>query len=214
VRPRQLNHPALPPRINQVYQCDLSQPHCLRCIQDGHQCEGYQRTRHVVFVRHEPDKFAHGSLKIVRPSTRSGGKSRIAPQSRPTTDLVTPHRLVSAALGDQVLAAWWNAYLPSRQQSPKGSLLIVCQSKLWSSGWAETVSNLSTESPLLRKALRALALSSKGGLENDESIAREGVKFYGEAVTQLNAILQDPEHAASNEAVLPTCLLLSHYEVS
>jgi hypothetical protein len=123
--------------------------------------------------------------------------------------------LTSRALEDQVLAAWWNAYLPRRGADILSFRIPdICRRKLWSAEWAESVSDLSKESPILSKALCALALSSQGSLEQDEAIAHEGVKLYGQAVVQLNRILQSPERAANEDAVLPSCLLLSHYEVS
>lgn len=73
---------------------------------------------------------------------------------------------------------------------------------------------LSAESSTLRLALSAVSLSSVANRVNDRVLIRQGAQLYGRALALLNTILQDPKAAAKDDAIIPTIMFLSMYEVS
>lgn len=128
--------------------------------------------------------------------------------------VVLHQSLASSAFGEQCVSFWWDAYLPKTASSTSRRVFPTSASrKPWCNSWAETITRMSTNSSVLRKALYALSLSCAGCQRGDEHLAQEGLKYYGEALAQLAQILQNPNSAVKDEFLLPTCLQLADYEV-
>lgn len=118
--------------------------------------------------------------------------------------------LARSAFGEQCASLWWDVYVPKSHSV----LPAPTSQKPWSTAWADTITRLSTNSTVLRKALYALSLSCTGCQRQDEKLAREGQIYYSQALVQLGQILHNPELAAEDESLLPACLQLVDYEVS
>lgn len=87
-------------------------------------------------------------------------------------------------------------------------------SSLGGYAWADACLRLSPTSLALRQALCSLTLSSIGCQQGNNELIRRGAECYGAAILRLNGVLESPQAAAKDESVIPTCMLLSIYEVS
>ena len=181
-------------------------------MKEGRACEGYERA--TVFVRHTPDNSAgYTRLRQFRSRPEYRGQS-IRCNSVPEAVLLHPG-LARSAFGEQCTSFWWDAYVPKADAFASQHILPApTPQKLWCTAWADTITRMSTHSTVLRKALYALSLSCAGCQRRDEKLAREGLKYYCEALVQLGQILQNPETAVEDESLLTTCLQLAEYEVS
>ena len=120
----------------------------------------------------------------------------------------------SGAFTEQFSSHWWDGYLPSQNSAlRRAKSSLPSSDRLWSMAWARSINDMSTRSDLVRHTLQAVSLTYSGNCTRNQVLVREGLKHYGIALCQLNAVLVDPGHAADSVAILPTCILLSHLEV-
>lgn len=191
-------------------QCDLRRPFCLRCLTDGHACEGYQRA--ATFVQHQPDVFK-GSIRLKQ--TRSKPQSDSQSDRAVPAGVVLHPSLASSAFGQQCASFWWDAYVPKKDViASQRYFTTPTPQQLWCDSWIDAITRMSTTSTVLRKALYALSLSCASCQRHDEKLVRQGLQYYSEALVELGQALQTPESVVEDGSLLPTCLLLADFEVS
>lgn len=157
-------------------------------------------------MTHQPQEQGGGSTKV--PAVRA--KSRDARRGgTPTRAQLGPLRedLMNVAYQQQTFGQFCDSYLPKGYLIPNGGLQILA-----SCSWMDTILHLATTNTTLRQALSAISLSSLGNRQGDDTKIRQGAECYGAAVIRLNQALQS-EAVLKDEAVVPTCQLLSYYEV-
>jgi hypothetical protein len=188
-------------------QCDLRRPFCIRCLSDGHTCEGYERA--ATFVQHKP-AGSEGNVRLKQSRTKSDYRSQ-ATQLHSGGVVLHPS-LASSAFGEQCASFWWESYIPKEDSRARRSTGISQQS--WTSDWTDAIARMSTTSAVLRKALYALSLSCASCQKHDEKLVRQGLQYYSEALVELARSLSNPDYVIEDGSLLPTCLLLADFEVS
>ena len=174
--------------------------------------KGYERA--TEFVQHKPDNST-GSIRLRQFRSRPEYRDQSLRSNSVPEAVVLHPGLARSVFGEQCASFWWDAYVPKADAFASQHIIPApTPQKLWCTAWADTVTRMSTNCTVLRKALYALSLSCAGCQRRDEKLAREGLKYYFEALVQLGQILQNPELAVEDESLLPTCLQLADYEVS
>jgi hypothetical protein len=79
-------------------------------------------------------------------------------------------------------------------------------------GWINTVQDLHTTEPFLRKAMLALSLTTIGKAQDNSTMLRDGTELYGKALIDLSQALQSNQKAEIN-ALLAAIRLFEVYEV-
>ena len=186
-----------------VEQCDLRKPSCGRCLKENLHCEGYKRP--TIFVSHQPEADDPSRLVIVRPKPAEW-RSPTPWDRLPSVSIL--RSLSGAAFEDRVVQNYFEVLLPKGKYIPRsGVYSLGCYA------WIDACVSLSPSSPVLRQALCAVSLSSIASQSGDQALIRKGAEFYGTALSRLNGALQNPQAAANDESVIPTCALLATYEV-
>lgn len=116
--------------------------------------------------------------------------------------------LAKGALKAQITDKFLEIYLP------KSGLPSTSDgtSKLWQLEFNANVIRMSSESTLLSRTVSAMSLCNLAGRTGDVAMDHKGVEMYGAALLQLNQILQKPEAAATDNAVIPAIALMGMYE--
>ncbi|KAH8670100.1 hypothetical protein BGZ60DRAFT_375305 [Tricladium varicosporioides] len=177
--------------------CDSIRPRCTQCLRAGLPCEGYIRQR----------LFINKTTTTITTTSTQNNTVKPSPLEAVSGSVLLPAALSHSAYEDKYIGLYWDTYLPSRQ------LLSRCKDsdRICLGGWTTTVQDLYVTSPVLRKALLALCLSTISRRDGQQWMAEEGLKFYVSALQGMSGALKVPANA-KNDALLLANKLFSLYE--
>jgi hypothetical protein len=174
-------------------------------LRENLQCEGYDQSK--IWIKYEAQQEDNDSAKLVaiRPHTIL----RIGRETESISSVGSETTLTDSTMETEILNAFWIEYLPkgvlSRSLNGSKSSNIL---------WMEAITNLSERSDFLRQGLAAVSLACVGFKRYDQSLQQQGARMYGLAVAKLGQRLQmTAELPSKDNTLLPTCILLSTYEV-
>ncbi|KAH0432710.1 C6 zinc finger protein [Colletotrichum camelliae] len=169
--------------------CDLQRPVCGQCLKAGIECAGYERKRIFVNVTPNNPKPKHTALVVVVPPTFQ------APL------------LSHSAYEEKVLDLFWETYMPDAPTFTPGTPIV----RYSHSDWAATVQDLYRTDAALRQSLLALSLGTIGRRDKQAWMIEEGLKFYCQALGELNTGLRHPTRWRS-DALMVASRILGLYE--
>lgn len=106
----------------------------------------------------------------------------------------------------KICGIFWDMFLPNSRALP----LDMVRNNM--GGWINTVQDLHTTEPFLRKAMLALSLTTIGKAQDNSTMLRDGTELYGKALIDLSQALQSNQKAEIN-ALLAAIRLFEVYEV-
>ncbi|GKT65480.1 C6 zinc finger domain protein [Colletotrichum tofieldiae] len=160
------------------------------CQKAGIDCAGYERKRIFVNVTHP---VATSNSKAVVPVVR--------------TVVQTPS-LSQSAFEDKVFDLFWEGYMPEAPLCTPGSPIV----RYSNADWATTVRDLYRTDIALRQSLLALSLGTIGRRDKQQWMIDDGLKFYCEALSELNAALRHPKRWKT-DALMLASRILGFYEL-
>ena len=205
---------------SQAYQtkhrrkCDLAEPSCLKCSQNGRICEGY--ARYPVFL----NRNAQGLEKRrpleeakTSPSSQQARLQRLVNQpdsnfqramthSRGASDnriLIQPSTFT--LLDQQVISSFYEKYVPSYANAQNDSY----------SPWLRHVIDLPKPKETIYYSLKALAMTRLGWIHGDISLTSQGYECYGRGLQALQKSILDND-TMYEDAILAAGHILSIYE--
>ena len=206
-------------------QCDLQKPACNRCAQSGRECEGYDRFPVFLNRTIEGPQKRHGleeaktpsHSRAVTPSIGDQGLSStpsmlssvsflrsVSEQQIPIMDnrlLLQPSS--SASVDQQFISAFWERYVPRNPRASDSSGTYI---------WLEQVIRQPDRGEASQLSIQALALTRLGWINNDDSLAQQGIMWYVRALQSVQKALWR-DNAASNDDLFVAGYILAVYEV-
>lgn len=170
--------------------CDRQRPACLRCIQAGLSCGGYNQR--PVFVT----------------STQgSGGSSARYQRARSSAqDITLSPSLTQTAYSARYLDLFWSHYLPCGETLPAQAMA------LGNGGWISIALDLFPTDRTLQLAMQSVVLRGVGIRNADPALLRQGLTAHSRCLQDFNTALSDPSRC-STDGILCTVKLLSLFEV-
>ncbi|KAF9880416.1 C6 zinc finger domain protein [Colletotrichum karsti] len=169
--------------------CDLQRPSCGQCLKAGIKCAGYERKR--IFVIVSPDKSSKSGVYIPA-----------------ATSIIQAPSLSRTAYEEKILDMFWDGYMPEAPLCSTGSPIV----RFSHSDWATTVQGLYRTDPALRQGLLAISLGTVGRRDRKQWMIDDGLKFYCQALGELNSGLRHPTRWRS-DALLVASRILGLYEL-
>ncbi|OHW99125.1 C6 zinc finger domain-containing protein [Colletotrichum incanum] len=170
--------------------CDLQRPSCGQCQKAGIDCAGYERKRIFVNVTHP---VANSNSKVVVPIVRT---------------IVQTPSLSQSAFEDKVFDLFWEGYMPEAPLCIPGSPIV----RYSNADWATTVRDLFRTDIALRQSLLAFSLGTIGRRDKQQWMIDDGLKFYCEALSELNVALRHPKRWKT-DALMLASRILGFYEI-
>ncbi|KAI3529466.1 hypothetical protein CSPX01_15515 [Colletotrichum filicis] len=172
--------------------CDLQRPSCGQCVKAGLECAGYERKR--IFVN------------VTKPPT--GKDFKVTALVPVTPALVQTRSLSQSAFEERILELFWDGYMPDAPIcSPRSPIM-----RYSNADWATTVRDLYRTDAALRLSLLALSLGTIGRRDKQQWMIDDGLKFYCNALTEMNVALRHPKRWKS-DALMVTSRILGFYEL-
>ncbi|KAJ0381864.1 hypothetical protein COL922a_013701 [Colletotrichum nupharicola] len=171
--------------------CDLQRPVCGQCLKAGIECAGYERKRIFVNVMSNNPKPKNTALAFVAPHT------------------IQAPLFSHSAYEEKILDLFWETYMPDAPAFTPGTPIV----RYSHSDWAATVQDLYRTDAALRQSLLAISLGTIGRRDKQVWMIDEGLKFYCQALGELNTALQHPTRWRS-DALMVASRILGLYESS
>ncbi|KAI8279615.1 hypothetical protein K4K59_008854 [Colletotrichum sp. SAR11_240] len=150
--------------------CDLQRPVCGQCLKAGIECAGYERKRIFVNVTSKNPKPKNTALALVAPPT------------------IQAPLFSHSAYEEKILDLFWETYMPDAPAFTPGTPIV----RYSHSDWAATVQDLYRTDAALRQSLLAISLGTIGRRDKHAWMIDEGLKFYCQALGELNTALRHP----------------------
>lgn len=126
-----------------------------------------------------------------------------------TPALVQTRSLSQSAFEERILDLFWDGYMPDAPIcSPRSPIM-----RYSNADWATTVRDLYRTDAALRLSLLAVSLGTIGRRDKQQWMIDDGLKFYCNALTEMNVALRHPKRWKS-DALMVTSRILGFYEVS
>ncbi|KAJ0342716.1 hypothetical protein KNSL1_010595 [Colletotrichum chrysophilum] len=171
--------------------CDLQRPVCGQCLKAGIECAGYERKRIFVNVTSNNPKPKNTALALVAPPT------------------IQAPLFSHSAYEEKILDLFWETYMPDAPAFTPGTPIV----RYSHSDWAATVQDLYRTDAALRQSLLAISLGTIGRRDKQVWMIDEGLKFYCQALGELNTALRHPTRWRS-DALMVASRILGLYESS
>ncbi|KAI8257711.1 C6 zinc finger protein [Colletotrichum sp. SAR11_239] len=171
--------------------CDLQRPVCGQCLKAGIECAGYERKRIFVNVMSNNPKPKNTALALVAPPT------------------IQAPLFSHSAYEEKILDLFWETYMPDAPAFTPGTPIV----RYSHSDWAATVQDLYRTDAALRQSLLAISLGTIGRRDKQVWMIDEGLKFYCQALGELNTALRHPTRWRS-DALMVASRILGLYESS
>ncbi|KAF4814178.1 hypothetical protein CGCSCA5_v007908 [Colletotrichum siamense] len=169
--------------------CDLQRPVCGQCLKAGIECAGYERKRIFVNVTSNNPKPKNTALALVAPPT------------------IQAPLFSHSAYEEKILDLFWETYMPDAPAFTPGTPIV----RYSHSDWAATVQDLYRTDAALRQSLLAISLGTIGRRDKQVWMIDEGLKFYCQALGELNTALRHPTRWRS-DALMVASRILGLYE--
>ncbi|KAJ0273701.1 hypothetical protein Brms1b_011053 [Colletotrichum noveboracense] len=170
--------------------CDLQRPVCGQCLKAGIECAGYERKRIFVNVTSNNPKPKNTALALVAPPT------------------IQAPLFSHSAYEEKILDLFWETYMPDAPAFTPGTPIV----RYSHSDWAATVQDLYRTDAALRQSLLAISLGTIGRRDKQVWMIDEGLKFYCQALGELNTALRHPTRWRS-DALMVASRILGLYEL-
>ncbi|KAI8274513.1 hypothetical protein K4K60_009656 [Colletotrichum sp. SAR11_57] len=170
--------------------CDLQRPVCGQCLKAGIECAGYERKRIFVNVTSNNPKPKNTALALVAPPT------------------IQAPLFSHSAYEEKILDLFWETYMPDAPVFTPGTPIV----RYSHSDWAATVQDLYRTDAALRQSLLAISLGTIGRRDKQVWMIDEGLKFYCQALGELNTALRHPTRWRS-DALMVASRILGLYEL-
>ncbi|KAF5484284.1 hypothetical protein CGCF413_v015284 [Colletotrichum fructicola] len=170
--------------------CDLQRPVCGQCLKAGIECAGYERKRIFVNVTSNNPKPKNTVLALVAPPT------------------IQAPLFSHSAYEEKILDLFWETYMPDAPAFTPGTPIV----RYSHSDWAATVQDLYRTDAALRQSLLAISLGTIGRRDKQVWMIDEGLKFYCQALGELNTALRHPTRWRS-DALMVASRILGLYEL-
>ncbi|KAK1982064.1 hypothetical protein LZ30DRAFT_718345 [Colletotrichum cereale] len=170
--------------------CDLQRPSCGQCQKAGIECAGYERKR--IFVN------------VTNPIASNNSKALVSV----ARTIVQPPSLSQSAFEDKIFDLFWDGYMPEAPLCVPGSVVV----RYSNADWATTVRDLYRTDIALRQSLLALSLGTIGRRDKQKWMIDDGLKFYCDALGELNVALRHPKRWKT-DALMLASRLLGYYEL-
>lgn len=183
--------------------CDRQRPACLRCIQAGLQCGGYNRR--PVFVTSTQD--SGGSATTYQRATNTDSTTFDHTSQRSSThDITLSLSLTQTAYNARYMDLFWSHYLPCGETFPAQAM------GLGNGGWINIALDLFPTDTTLQLAMQSVVLRGMGVRSADQALLRQGSTAYSRCLQDFNTALCDT-HRRRTDGILCTVKLLSLFEV-
>ncbi|KAI8237159.1 hypothetical protein K4K57_008794 [Colletotrichum sp. SAR 10_99] len=169
--------------------CDLQRPVCGQCLKAGIECAGYERKRIFVNVMSNNPKPKNTALTLVAPPT------------------IQAPLFSHSVYEEKILDLFWETYMPDAPAFTPGTPIV----RYSHSDWAATVQDLYRTDAALRQSLLAISLGTIGRRDKHVWMIDEGLKFYCQALGELNTALRHPTRWRS-DALMVASRILGLYE--
>ncbi|KAJ0155201.1 hypothetical protein CTA2_12932 [Colletotrichum tanaceti] len=178
--------------------CDLQRPTCGQCLKAGIECAGYERKRIFVNVTN-PGQAGRVSLSkalvVVVPVVRE-------------PEVTQAPSLSQSAFEDKIFDLFWQGYMPEAPLCAPGSPVV----RFANADWATAVRDLYRTDAALRQSLLALSLGTVGRRDKQQWMMDDGLRFYCDALRELNMALRHPRRRKSDALILAS-RILGFYEL-
>ncbi|KAL0933762.1 C6 zinc finger domain protein [Colletotrichum truncatum] len=172
--------------------CDVQRPECGQCLKAGLKCEGYERKR--IFVN------------VTNPAASKSSKTAALIPVIPS--IVQVASLSRSAYEEKILDMFWEGFMPNFPIcSLENPIMRYSHAE-----WAVAVKDLYTTDAVLRQSLLSISLGTIGRRDEQKWMIDEGLKFYCQALSQMNSALRHPARWKS-DAIMMASRLLGFYEL-
>ncbi|TIC91114.1 hypothetical protein CH35J_011420 [Colletotrichum higginsianum] len=161
------------------------------CVKAGIECAGYERKR--IFVN------------VTNPAEAGWVSKALVPVVREVTQAPS---LSQSAFEDKIFDLFWEGYMPEAPLCAPGSPIV----RFANADWATTVRDLYRTDTALRQSLLALSLGTIGRRDKQQWMIDDGLKFYCDALRELNVALRHPRRWKSDALILAS-RILGFYEL-
>lgn len=169
-------------------QCDYRRPSCLRCVQAGFQCGGYDdATRFILYQADHPE--GHSKLQDEHVQTPRAG----------SIGLLLPPTLRNAALRSAYFNAAWRSLHP-------------IEGRTFSHGWLPNLQAVHNAQSPLHSAFAAVSLARVGQQRRDNRLVQQSHVAYQRAVFGIQKQLALQTKAPDDE-LIASVLMLAVFEV-
>lgn len=183
--------------------CDRQWPACLRCIQAGLPCGGYNQR--PVFVT-STQGSGGSSARYQRATTTDPLTLGNTRQGSSTQDITLSLSLTQTAYSARYMDLFWSHYLPCGETLPARAM------GLGNGGWISIALDLFPTDRTLQLAMQSVVLRGVGVRNADPALLRQGSTAYSRCLQDFNKALSDPSRR-STDGILCTVKLLSLFEV-
>jgi len=221
-------------------QCSQERPRCNTCTKSKRECAGYYKDRVFILDQRNDQGInqSNGRKKRSETTTESDlmGFSKVtAPDTITAKQILSPSTVQARSLESSVptefaFTSIWVSSSPSTRalyrQQILGEFLFMYlpktktnledrtlkQRNAVSGNWLSLLPSLSNPTTALEAAILAISTAKLGRVHNDLSLVRESLKFYIQAIWELQRALFDHK-TMYKDGTLAACLLLIMYEV-
>ncbi|KAK2017384.1 hypothetical protein LZ32DRAFT_688283 [Colletotrichum eremochloae] len=170
--------------------CDLQRPSCGQCQKAGIECAGYERKR--IFVN------------VTNPIPSNNAKAMVSA----ARTIHQPPSLSQSAFEEMIFDLFWDGYMPDAPLCVPGSVVV----RYSNADWAIPARDLYRTDTALRQSLLAFSLGTIGRQKKQQWMIDDGLKFYCNALSELNVGLRHPKRWKT-DAMMLASRLLGFYEL-